>query len=115
MGSLSLHPPSRMQLRRQPMDRLAEYVQSMGLKLKEYCSDEHAMLLLLTKIFKQKYKVGGVAFFPGRPGAKVAWEGRREPRRQPISWTDPMMWLKVLPPDEPDVLVCVRGVVLACA
>ena len=53
--------------------------------------------------------------FPGRPGAKVAWEGRREPPRQPISWTDPMMWLKVLPPDEPSVLVCVRGVVLACA
>jgi len=61
------------------------------------------------------WTAGVKPLFPGRPGAKVAWEGRREPRRQPISWTDPMMWLKVLPPDEPDVLVCVRGVVLACA
>jgi len=53
--------------------------------------------------------------FTGRPWAKGAWEGKREAEREPISWTDPMMWLKVLPPDEPSVLVCVRGVALACA
>src|SRR5215475_11665139 len=53
--------------------------------------------------------------FPGRPGAKVAWEGRREAESQRISWTEPMMWRKPHKRASLSVRACVPSVVLACA
>jgi len=57
--------------------------------------------------------LGEPALFPGRPGAKVAWEGRREPRRQPISWTKPMVWEPEHKHVEPSVRAFAPRVVLA--
>src|SRR6266436_1357926 len=59
------------------------------------------------------FRRGPMRFFPGRPRAKVAWEGRREPRRQPISWTKPMVWEPQQRHVEPSVRAVVLSVVLA--
>jgi hypothetical protein len=51
--------------------------------------------------------------FPGRYGAKLAWEGARELVDQRILWTRPMIGPLLLPQGEPFVLACVQDIVLA--
>jgi len=48
----------------------------------------------------------GDTLFTGRFIAKAAWEEVREPRRQRISWTEPMVWSQQQRLVEP-VLACV--------
>ena len=51
--------------------------------------------------------------FTGRYVTRAAWEGRREPESQSISWRKPIVLLKRQRPVELSAQACVQGVVLA--
>jgi hypothetical protein len=74
-----------------------------------YYPDDHAIA-----VFPKTLDSGEALplLFPGRFVAKAAWEGRREPESQPISWTTPMVWPQLQRLASPSVLACVPNVVL---